>query len=69
MKSSKKVVRTLYLNPNRELDKHCMNILTNIPKGQVNNFIKMAIYNYGRGRISGLEDRASTIFSDDEIIG
>ena len=59
----------LYFNSENELDKHCMNILANIKKGQYNQFIKMAIYNYGRGRIVGLGDRSSTIFPEDEIIG
>lgn len=40
----------LYFNSENELDKHCMNILANIKKGQYNQFIKMAIYNYGNCR-------------------
>lgn len=62
----KKIV--VYLDKNNELDQHCLNILANVKKGQYNNFIKMAIYNYGRNRISGLENRSSTIFMEDEII-
>ncbi len=58
----------VYSNSNNELDRHCMNILANIKKGQYNQFIKMAIYSYGRNRILGLENQASTIFPDDEII-
>lgn len=62
----KKIV--VYLDRNNELDQHCLNILANVKKGQYNNFIKMAIYNYGRNRIAGLENRSSTIFLEDEII-
>lgn len=65
-KYDKRIV--IYLDKNSELDQHCINILANIKKGQYNNFIKMAIYNYGRNRIAGLEDRSSTIFPGDEII-
>lgn len=62
----KKIV--VYLDRNNELDQHCLNILANVKKGQYNNFIKMAIYNYGRNRIASLENRSSTIFLEDEII-
>lgn len=68
MNSSKKIRKKLIsFNLNNELDRHCLNILACVEKGQLNNFIKMAIYNYGRNRIAGLEDRSSTIFEDDII--
>lgn len=57
---------SITFNPKNELDKHCMNILACVKDGQRANFIKMAIYNYGRSRIRGLENLSSTVFEDDD---
>lgn len=65
-KYDKRIV--IYLDKDRELDRHCMNILANVKNGQYNNFVKMAIYNYGRNRILGLDESSSTLFPEDEIM-